>query len=482
MLDGDVRPTEVALKTSDQRVAEKKLMEFVKERERERAGLIAPRLEREAASRNLSEHVADYVADLAALNRAPRYIRLAESRFSRLCRECAWKMPADVTPNSFMLWRAKSGHLRAKTVNDYLDAANAFLNWMVKHGRLAGNPLRSVTRADIRGKQQRRRAFTDDEIDRLLAVATPDIRLLYLAAAYTGLRLGELQQVVWADVHLNHETPHMLVRASTTKNRKEAFQPIHPALVVELRRLNPNERAADKRVFRQHSHLSRRIRIDMQRAGIERFDSLGRKLDFHALRYTFATNLVLNGVPERTAQALMRHCDPRLTANLYTDATRLPTFAAVCALPWRHPSRSDSPDAVCESNPASHTDTQLDPQKVVSDGQKQAHSVTLTPSPDFLGKPRRKGFEQALTGFVTRSPKLGATGFEAGEEQPATPDNQGNGVTSTPPDTQLAPQLLGALDPVLAKLVTNWSAYPDGIRRAIEALANILGSVDPARS
>jgi len=44
----------------------------------------------------------------------------------------------------------------------------------------------------VRGKQQLRRAFNDEEFKSLLSVAG-DYRLLYLTAAYTGLRLGELQ-------------------------------------------------------------------------------------------------------------------------------------------------------------------------------------------------------------------------------------------------------------------------------------------------
>ena len=44
------------------------------------------------------------------------------------------------------------------------------------------------------------------------------------------------------------------------------------------------------------------------------------KLDFHSLRYTFATKLARKGVSKRLAQELMRHSDPKLTANIYTDA------------------------------------------------------------------------------------------------------------------------------------------------------------------
>ncbi len=56
------------------------------------------------------------------------------------------------------------------------------------------NPLLRVTPADTRDKQGKRRAFSDEELSKLLAVAGKH-RPLYLAAAYTGLRLGELRQL-----------------------------------------------------------------------------------------------------------------------------------------------------------------------------------------------------------------------------------------------------------------------------------------------
>ena len=43
-------------------------------------------------------------------------------------------------------------------------------------------------------------------------------------------------------------------------------------------------------------------------------------VDWHALRTTYGTRLAVANVPLALAQKLMRHCDPRLTANVYTVA------------------------------------------------------------------------------------------------------------------------------------------------------------------
>ena len=59
----------------------------------------------------------------------------------------------------------------------------------------------------------------------------------------------------------------------------------------------------------------------------------GRTIDIHALRHTFGTHQSKAGVPLRTAQAAMRHSDPSLTANVYTDSKLLQVAGAAASLP-----------------------------------------------------------------------------------------------------------------------------------------------------
>ena len=56
---------------------------------------------------------------------------------------------------------------------------------------------------------------------------------------------------------------------------------------------------------------------------------MDRYLDFHSLRYSWATFLQRKGVNSRTAMELMRHSDRKLTDKLYTDTNLLPTAQVV---------------------------------------------------------------------------------------------------------------------------------------------------------
>jgi hypothetical protein len=71
----------------------------------------------------------------------------------------------------------------------------------------------------------------------------------------------------------------------------------------------------------------------LRAAGIDKRDGRGWTVDVHALRTTFGTLLSKGGVSLRTAQEAMRHSDPALTANVYTDPHLLDVIGALDALP-----------------------------------------------------------------------------------------------------------------------------------------------------
>jgi len=166
---------DISLETPDKQVADRKRTELLAEKEREAAGIIAPRALRDAAQKPLSEHLQDLLGDLGAQGKSEKHLANVEHRVGALIEACGWKIAKDVTADSFQNWR-RGQSLSAKTLNDYLEAGRRLLNWMEKQRRLVGNPLKSVEKVSAQGKNSHsRRAFAEDEVKRLLA-AVPDDR------------------------------------------------------------------------------------------------------------------------------------------------------------------------------------------------------------------------------------------------------------------------------------------------------------------
>ena len=330
-LSGDLKVQDIPLRTSDKQVAEKRLAEIIKERQQEAEGIIAPKSLRTATQKALQDHYKDYETDLTARGCSKSYIKICNYRFVSLIKQTDWTSLRDVTLDSFYAWRSRQ-KLAAKTLNEYAILFQAFLNWMERKGSIATNPFKHFTRIETNGREVRqRRAFSDEELTRLLSIQT-ERRIVYLTAVYTGLRRGELAALRWNDICLDTEKPYIQVRAAISKNKKNATLPLHSELVAELRKLKVQSKT--EKVFEDLMPKMQQFKKDLEAAGIPYKDELGRQADFHSLRKTLATNLNKMGVAPRVAMELMRHSDIKLTMKNYTDSSQLPTFTAVEQLPW----------------------------------------------------------------------------------------------------------------------------------------------------
>ena len=328
--DGKIE--DVSLNTSDKQVAEKRRGELLRERQHERDGLIMPKPLREAAQQKLSEHLEDFIGDMRRRGKSDKYLANLQYRVGALIPGCGWGAAKDVTADSFQTWRRGQTELSAKTANDYLEAVRCFFNWLIKNGRVQANPLASVEKVRTEGRETRqRRAFSGEEMRRLLTAVPADRKTVYLMAVHTGLRRSELAALKWGDVFVDAVMPFVQVRASTTKNSKPAAMRLHPELVKALQEIKGDSQS-DKAVFERFPRIER-FRRDLKKAGIPYRDATEHFADFHSLRKTFGTNLANAGVPSRVAMALMRHSDRRLTDKIYTDENLLSTWSAFDALP-----------------------------------------------------------------------------------------------------------------------------------------------------
>jgi len=324
-----------SLGVTDFQVATKNAQQFVQEREREAAGIIEPKLVRDAAQKALPQHLNDYVADLMARGRAGRGgkgARLIKTRITGLAKECGWNVVANISADSFILWRTQQT-CSVRTINHYQQGMISFLNWLERVGRIKANVLKHVPKVDERGQKKRvRRAFTDEEL-RKLVDGSGERGIVYFTAARTGLRQGELKLLQWVSVNLETSVPHIIVRAETAKNKKDESVCLMPEIVEALKAHRPANWSPNDLVFPLGVPRARLLRKDAERAGIAYKDEQDRYADFHALRYTWATFLQRNGIAQRFAMKLMRHSDIKLTAKVYTDEMQLPIYDSIKNLP-----------------------------------------------------------------------------------------------------------------------------------------------------
>ena len=151
-------------------------------------------------------------------------------------------------------------------------------------------------------------------------------RALYLTAAMTGLRQGELLGLRWRDVDWAAQKvrvvrPYVRGKFRTPKSRLSSRAvPLADRVGRELELLFQASayQAEDDLVFAHphtghpldRSQVSKRFKRTLKRAGV-------REIRFHDLRHTFGTRCAAAGVPLRTLQAWMGHADIK-TTMVYT--------------------------------------------------------------------------------------------------------------------------------------------------------------------
>lgn len=332
-LEGDRQGKRVALHVRDKRVAEFKLREIVQHAERERAGLVLPAREVAAAQRPLPDHLSEFLADQKARGHNRGYILQLRARNRKLMVECGWQFVRDVTSGSFISWRSRQHNKSAATLNHYLQAIHTFMTWLKDQDMIGMNPLEKVKRVDQRGKQTfKRRHISSEEFERLYLAS--DVRgVVYLAAVCTGFRRGALYRLRWSDVVLDGPNPTVTLRTSDAKNRTPQILPLHPDLVLDLRRIKPNGVKPSERVFK--GRLGREkldpFKGDLKRAGIAFENDYGR-FDFHALRHTAATWAGATGVAGPLLQSFTGHKTASQVAR-YVHVESLPTREIVMNMP-----------------------------------------------------------------------------------------------------------------------------------------------------
>ncbi len=242
---------------------------------------------------------------------------------------------------------AKRRPLSVESANHHLRALRSFCRWLVRDGRLRDDPTRtlSTTKADA-NRRHVRRALTEEELSRLVEATRrgPDRRglsgedraMLYLTAAYTGLRASELASLTPAAFDFSEDPPVVRLAAASSKHREDDILPLRSDLAEALRSwigdTPPDAPLWPGRWARDYS-AAKILRRDLEAAGVAYRDASSRVADFHSLRVTFCTALARSGTHPKVAQDLARHTSLDLTMKHYTHVLSGDLSEAVESLP-----------------------------------------------------------------------------------------------------------------------------------------------------
>jgi integrase len=231
---------------TDKRVTEEIARQAVAEAARQRAGLVDPFARQR--DRPIGEHVDDYLGFLRSKGNTAKHVDLTGTRLRAVLSACEVARTGDLDAARVSGWLAqqRATGMSAATSNYYLQAVAGFARWLVKHRRIADNPLVPLAPVNVKTDRRHDRGIlTPNEFTALIratrtaeafrGLSGEDRLILYTVAAYTGLRASELASLTPASFDLQSEQPAVRVQAAYTKNRQEAVLPLRPDLCASLR-------------------------------------------------------------------------------------------------------------------------------------------------------------------------------------------------------------------------------------------------------
>jgi len=206
----------------------------------------------------------------------------------------------------------------ARTQNAALGLWRTFLEWCVRQGYLPTDPLANIRKAKDSPEQRpyRRRAFTGDELKRLLKVAPMPRRLVYAVAAFTGFRRSTLGRLERQHLDVSDTSrPLWRLEGKLLKGKRPATLPVSPDAMAWLTRRPLDEMGSAVKLL-PAPPMMRTFYKDMTAAGLARKDEAGRHLVFHSFRY-FACTQWAKTLPIQKVKVLMCHRTLAMTSDLY---------------------------------------------------------------------------------------------------------------------------------------------------------------------
>ena len=242
---------------------------------------------------------------------------------------------ADITPLDVDRYRTHC--LRSKlapvTVSIQLRTIRSAFRWGRRMQLIDKTPFDDISIASA--EKPPVHLSVEDFMRILKVIDKPWMRDVVLFAAGTGMRLGEVANVLWSDVDLLKG--ELTVRSNAnfkTKNGKTRLIPLNKVAESILRSRMPllsSERVFHEGKASRMSHLFKRY---VRKVGEKEGDGpkLPETIHFHTLRHSFATWLAQRGERIEAIQKLLGHSSP-VTTQIYAHLTGSDLHGVVKNLP-----------------------------------------------------------------------------------------------------------------------------------------------------
>jgi len=201
-----------------------------------------------------------------------------------------------------------------KTVEAATVLAKQVFKWAWRQRLLRDYRLAAASFPKARAEPQP--CFMSEQVDALIKAADGEEKLACAMMAYAGLRIGEVEQLRWDDLHVSGGGFTMIhVRrggsSGRTKDKDDRFVPVHPAIAPFLGARAKKTGNVFKAITERH--LLKRLKVLCGTCGFEN----PKQYKLHSFRHHFASLCANHHVAYRKALAWLGHSSSQMLDLYY---------------------------------------------------------------------------------------------------------------------------------------------------------------------
>lgn len=199
----------------------------------------------------------------------------------------------------------------ATTTNRKLAAISSLYGYFIRQGLTTENPCRYESRRKI--AEQVPNTIAPEQLRAAYDHAAGSVRVMLGLLITTGMRIGELLALTWADVDVNGHC--VTLRGKGSKYRKVSIQEEQlKEIAAVIDRQNPSEHIFHTSQFETRCMIYQALLPYCS----------AKQLSPHAIRHTFATELAKSGANAVTIQKQLGHSKLETTQK-YIDIAQVTT-------------------------------------------------------------------------------------------------------------------------------------------------------------
>jgi integrase len=220
----------------------------------------------------------------------------------------------------------------AKTVFTESIVLRQVVNFALSRDLINSDPLKGLKLKKPKPTPQP--CWTREEVEKIISASREPQRLIFIALADSGMRIGELTFLTWHDVDFDHGVIH--IRAKEEWKPKTGDQRAIP-LTLRVRTMLESRPRGSRWVFTSepsrrypeggHQVSERHLLVSLKRV----LKKLGLVGHLHTFRHAFISHALTQGIPEAIVRQWVGHVDPEVM-KLYTHIADESSRAAMAKL------------------------------------------------------------------------------------------------------------------------------------------------------